>query len=134
MWVLMSLGVGWLVIGLGFDGADRFWLLLAAVLVTATGAIFRRLSVSVDGVQVRAAFGWGWPRRRVAIAEVVAARHVRTSWWQGLGIRKVRNGWMFNNSGRDAIELRLRSGAVFLIGTDQPTELLGSLVRVLPAR
>jgi hypothetical protein len=35
---------------------------------------------------------------------------------------------MYNNAGRDAIELSLRSGKVFRIGTDQPAELLEAVI------
>ena len=74
-------------------------------------------------------FGWGWPRRQVRFDEIEATAAVRNSWWYGWGLRKVPRGWMFNNAGRDAVELTLRSGSVFRIGTDQPDELLAVLER-----
>ncbi len=71
--------------------------------------------------------------RRIEVGEIVAAARVRNSWWHGWGIRKVSRGWMYNNAGRDAIELTLRSGKVFRIGTDQPDELLAALERAQTA-
>ena len=93
------------------------------------GVIAARLTVVVDAQSVSASFGWGWPRRRIARSEIERAAHVRNSWWYGWGIRKIRKGWMFNNAGRDAIELTLRSGTLFRIGTDQPGELLAAIER-----
>jgi hypothetical protein len=85
------------------------------------------LTVVVDARTVTASFGWGWPRRTIDRAEIESAARVRNSWWHGWGIRKVSRGWMYNNAGRDAIKLSLRSGRVFRIGTDQPAELLAAI-------
>ncbi len=126
MWLIAVCGAllaVWGIARLGAVGSDAVWALAAGLVLVVVGALAARLTVSVDDPQVTAAFGWGWPRRRTSLGEIAAAERVRTSWWQGWGIRKVRNGWMFNNAGSDAIELRLRSGRVFRIGTDQPEEL-----------
>ena len=37
------------------------------------------------------------------------------------------NGWMYNVWGFESVELELRSGRVFRIGTDEPTDLHGVL-------
>ena len=55
------------------------------------------------------------------------AREVRNSWWYGWGLRKVPGGWMFNNAGYGAVELRLASGRVFRIGTDEPDAVLSAI-------
>ena len=61
------------------------------------------------------------------MADIVDARRVRNSWWHGWGIRKVQRGWMYNIAGYDAVELELRSGKVFRIGTDEPGALLAAI-------
>jgi len=76
---------------------------------------------------VTTAFRSGWPRRRIELDAVAAARHDQNSWGFGWGVRKIRNGWMFNIAGSDAIELTLRSGRVFRIGTDQPADLSAAI-------
>lgn len=113
----------------GSLGTARWWLLALGLLLLAVGLVAARLTVVVDGESVTATFGWGWPRRRIALDEIDGIQAVRNSWWHGWGIRKVSRGWMFNNAGRDAVELRLRSGKVFRVGTDQPAELLAALER-----
>jgi hypothetical protein len=106
------------------------WVFLAVgVPLIVIGLLVARLTVEVDDVAVTATFGWGWPRRRVELTHVERVALVRNRWWNGWGIRKVRGGWMFNNDGRDAIELTLRSGRVFRIGTDQPAELSAAIER-----
>ncbi|MEM9563320.1 MAG: hypothetical protein AAGA93_11915 [Actinomycetota bacterium] len=96
---------------------------VAGAVVIAVVALFNRLTVAVGGGELRAAFGFGWPSRTMAIADIVDVRIVRNRWYHGWGIRKIARGWMFNVWGLDAVELRMTSGRSFRIGTDQPAEL-----------
>ncbi len=100
---------------------------IVAVFVVAMLAVFGRLTVTVEPGEVRAAFGWGWPSRTIALSDVVATRSVRNRWYHGWGIRLVEHGWMYNVAGFDAVELDLASGRRFRIGTDQPSELLNAI-------
>jgi len=126
MYLISVLGVVIGLVGYFLDAA-RWWLVLLGVLLVAVGLVAARLTVVVDDRTVTTTFGWGWPRRRIVRDEIVGIAAVRNSWWHGWGIRKVSGGWMFNNSGRNAVELRLRSGKVFRVGTDQPAEMLAAL-------
>lgn len=130
MYLISVLGVVGLAVGVTVrDGlGGGFWVFQAAMLLVAvTGLVAARLTVAVDDRTVTASFGWGWPRRTIERAEIESAVPVRNSWWHGWGIRKVSRGWMYNNAGRDAVELSLRSGRAFRIGTDQPDELLAAI-------
>ena len=42
-------------------------------------------------------------------------------------MRKIRNGWMYNVWGLDAVQLELQSGKSFRIGTDDPDGLVAAL-------
>ncbi len=101
---------------------------LAAVL-TIVGIVFSRLTVEVDDAAVRLAFGSGWPKKSIPWSEVMSARRVRNRWWYGFGMRKIPGGWMWNVGGLDAVELRLDTGKVFRIGTDDPDGLLAACTR-----
>jgi len=130
MYLISALGVVGLAVGVALrDGlGGGFWVFQSAMLlVAATGLVAARLTVVVDAGAVTASFGWGWPSRTIERAEIESAVHVRNSWWHGWGIRKVSRGWMYNNAGRDAVELSLGPGGVFRIGTDQPAELLAAI-------
>lgn len=130
MYLISVLGVVGLAAGVALrdDLGGGFWVFQAAMLlVAATGAVAARLTVVVDARAVTAVFGWGWPSRTIDRAEIESAVRVRNSWWHGWGIRKVSRGWMYNIAGRDAIQLSLRSGKVFRIGTDQPDDLLAAI-------
>ena len=124
------IGLIWAAASMPFPSVGAFVVDLSFALVIVTGVIVSRLTATVDDRSVTAAFGWGWPARTVEMADVVAVREVRNSWWHGWGIRKVHHGWMYNIAGYDAVELELRSGKVFRIGTDEPAALLAAIERV----
>ena len=95
--------------------------------ILALGIYLSRLDVTVTDDQVVAAFGFGKPRRAFDLTEITEVRAVRNSWWNGWGVRKIRNGWMYNVWGLDAVQLELRSGKSFRIGTDDPDGLVAAL-------
>jgi hypothetical protein len=101
--------------------APAAWLplgILAAVLL-----LFGTLRVEVHRERILAVFGIGLIRRTVRVADVAAYQAVRNPWLAGWGIRLVRGGTLWNVSGLDAVELALRDGRFFRVGTDEPEEL-----------
>jgi hypothetical protein len=107
-------------------GAAIFAGLLAAV-VAVVALVFSRLTVTVAAGVVEAAFGAGWPRRVIEVSDIAAIRVVTNRWWYGWGIRLIPGGWMYNVWGLSAVELDLRSGKKFRIGTDEPQALIAAL-------
>jgi len=103
--------------------------LIPAIIVFTVGsaAIFTRLTVTIHEIDVTVAFGFGWPKRSIDLADVQAVRQVRNKWYHGWGIRLLKEGWMYNVWGLDAVEVDLTSGRKFRIGTDDPDGLLAAL-------
>jgi hypothetical protein len=54
---------------------------------------------------------------------IEAYRVVENPWYYGWGIRFTPRGWLFNVSGFSAIELQMKSGKLYRIGTDDPEGL-----------
>jgi len=90
---------------------------------TIMGFVFSSLTVEVDNQELRWWFAPKMTSKRVKRADIVSVATVRNEWWRGWGIRWVRHGWLYNVSGRDAVEITLRNGRRVLIGTDRPAEL-----------
>lgn len=88
---------------------------------------FSVLRIRVGNAEVRASFGGGWPRKIIALDEVVGFRQVRNKWYYGWGVRRAPTGWMFNVWGLDAVEIEPSNGKKFLIGTNEPAELVSAL-------
>jgi hypothetical protein len=87
----------------------------------AMGFVFSSLTVEIDNREVR------WWFARIARSDIVSAIEVRPGLWRGWGIRWVRGGWLYNVSGYEAVEIRLRNGRRVLIGTDRPAEMVRAL-------
>ena len=100
------------------------------VIVRAMHAwLFSSLTVEVSGTEICWYFGPGLWHYRVALSDIEGVRIVRNTWLNGFGIR-VRPGWrLYNVSGLDAVELRLKTGDIRRIGTDDPRGLAAALKR-----
>lgn len=98
--------------------------------VAAVGLLFHSLTIEIDRERFRCYFGFGLIRRTIALSQIAAVRTVRNRWYYGWGIRLIPAGWMFNVSGFDAVELELRSGRRFRVGTDRPDEVIEAFERL----
>ncbi len=101
--------------------------LAVAAVLGAIAVLFRSLTVTIDGTDLEVRFGSGPIRRRIPLADIEEATPVRNRAWYGWGIRLTPGGWMFNVAGLDAVQLRLRGGRKFRIGTDDPEGLARAL-------
>lgn len=102
-----------------------FVIILSGVLLV--GILFGSLTVTVDDSSVQCWFGPGWFRRQFALAEIAEVVPVKNPWFYGWGIRYTGNGWLFNVSGFDAVEITFTSGKQVRIGTDQPQKLAAAI-------
>jgi hypothetical protein len=87
------------------------------------GLPFLTLTVTVDEHAVEARFGGGVISKRLELATISSAQAVKNSWLVGHGIRWVGNGWLWSVAGHGAVELALKTGQRFRIGTNQPRQL-----------
>lgn len=103
-------------------------LLLVAPLFLLLFLAFDGLTIRIAGGELRWAFGvFGFPRGRLALADIAEATVTRTTFWEGWGIRYTRRGWLFNVSGLDAVLIRKTDGKTFLLGTDEPRKLVAAI-------
>jgi hypothetical protein len=104
------------------------WISLTLALGMALLAgLFSSLTVEVEDHELRWYFGPGAWSYRLAPAEIESVRIVRNSWLNGFGIRMRPGFRLYNVSGLDAVELKLKSGEIRRIGTDDPSGLAAAL-------
>jgi hypothetical protein len=89
--------------------------------------LFSSLTVEVDEQELRWHFGPGLWTYRLPLADIESAAPVRNTWLNGFGIRMRPGFRLYNVSGLDAVELRLRDGGIRRIGTDEPQALAHAL-------
>ena len=101
------------------------------ILLVLCLAMFGSLTVVVTEQLLRVRFGPGPIGRTFPASAIQRATIVRNPWYYGWGIRFTPRGWLFNVSGFSAIELQMKSGKIYRIGTDEPDSLAKALDEAL---
>ena len=91
--------------------------------------IFSKLTIRIDGENLRACFGMGIVLRKTLLNEISECEPIRIRWWDGWGIHLTPYGWLYNVSGLDAVAILLRDGRKFALGTDDPHGLVAAIQR-----
>lgn len=95
------------------------------VLILFVLGSFSALTVSIDETYLRIKFGYGIFTKKFLLEEITSAEQVKNHWYYGWGIRI----WfwprmtIYNVSGFDAVEIILKDGKRYRIGTDEPEKL-----------
>ena len=113
-----------------YDSGTNFAVTAIMVLILFILASFSTLAVVIDGQFLRIRFGWGIFRKKFLLTEITAVRKVKNHWYYGWGIRLWfwPHMWIFNISGFDAVELTMKNGKIYRIGTDEPNVLEKALL------
>lgn len=108
-----------------YDSGSNFAVTAIMALVLFTLVSFVTLTTMIDEQTVRIHFGWGIFRKTFSLAEIATVTHVKNPWYYGWGIRLGLRPtmWIFNVSGFDAVELVMKNGKRYRIGTDEPEKL-----------
>ena len=89
--------------------------------------LFSSLTITVQDGALASHFGFGFWPKRYAVADIADVAPTAFSWAEGLGIRVTEIGMLYNVSGTRGVEVRLRSGTRFRLGSDEPDRLLRAL-------
>lgn len=95
-----------------------------AVILLILGS-FTSLQVAIDEKYVRIKFGYGIYKKKFSLNDIASAKTVKNHWYYGWGIRGWLwpKMWIYNVSGFDAVEIQLKNGKTYRIGTDEPKKL-----------
>ena len=94
--------------------------------------LFYKITIYIDERQVYFKMGCGLISKRYNLDEIKNCKPVRNPLLYGIGLRKIPGGWLFNVSGRDAIELEFKnSKSIVRIGTDKPEEVAAVINRLI---
>ena len=105
-------------------GSDPI-LVVVLFLILFLIASFASLNVMIDGNHLRIKFGYGIFRKSFLLREIISARTVKNHWYYGWGIRVWFWPYMliYNISGFGAVEIKMKNGKIYRIGTDEPEKL-----------
>jgi len=107
------------------DSGTNFAVSAIMVLILFILASFATLTASIDENYLRIKFGYGIFARKFALNQIASVQAVKNRWYYGWGIRLWLwpKMWIYNVSGFDAVEITMKNGKVYRIGTDVPEEL-----------
>jgi len=110
---------------IGKQPMPLFILLIFILLFFIILLLFYKLSVTVNKQEIVVSFGIGLIRKKVKLENIKSVKKVKNKWYNGYGIRYIRNGWLYNIQGFSAIELSFKDrNSVFRIGTKDNSRLL----------
>ena len=107
------------------DSGTNFAVSAIMVLILFILASFATLTASIDENYLRVKFGYGIFARKFVLNQIASVQAVKNRWYYGWGIRLWLwpKMWIYNVSGFDAVEITMKNGKVYRIGTDVPEEL-----------
>jgi hypothetical protein len=119
--ILARAGINWIAIGV--------LIIIAIALV-----LFSSLTVVIREDELEARFGPGPIRKRFKLNEIESCKVVKNHWYYGWGIRLTPHGWLYSVSGFYAVEIMLRTGKKFRIGTNVPQELEAAIRQAISTK
>ena len=69
--------------------------------------LFFSLTIGIDEQKLRWYFGFGIISKDVELSQIVETSAYKTKWYQGIGIRMLSDGWLYNASVGQAIKITL---------------------------
>ncbi len=131
--VIVAMTAALAMIGFVLSNSGINWIALSVMVVIAVALVlFSSLTVIIREDEMEVRFGPGPICKRFKLHDIASCRVVKNHWYYGWGIRLTPHGVLFNVSGFYAVEIQLRTGSKFRIGTDVPQELEAALREALP--
>ena len=101
-----------------------FALLLALIL-------FPSLTVEINKTKLIVKFGFGIIGKKFNLRDINSCHAIKNHWYYGWGIRITPHGWLYNISGLSAIEIQMKNGKTYRIGTDEPKKLEHAIIQAI---
>lgn len=105
-------------------GAAQAALLAIVLGQLAVLAGLSHFDVAVDESAVHWSYGFfGWPNWTLPLTDIRQVEPARSSWVEGWGIRRTKEGMLYNARGPGAVRLTLKDGRRLRLGSDEPERL-----------
>lgn len=94
-------------------------------------ALFYSLTVEIDKTRLIVKFGFGIISKKFILKDIESYHVVKNPWYYGWGIRLTPYGWLYNVSGLSAVEIQMKNGKKYRIGTDKPKSLKQAITQAI---
>ena len=107
------------------NSGPNFAITAIMILILFILTSFTTLTTSINKSCFRIKFGYGIFAKTFPLDQIASVQSVKNHWYYGWGIRVWfwPYMWIYNVSGFDAVEIIMRNGKIYRIGTDIPKEL-----------
>lgn len=112
------------------DSGTNFAITAMMTLIVLVLVSLTTLTTVIDKNFLRIKFGYGVFRKKFLLSEIVSVKQVKNRWYYGWGIRVwfwPRYMLIYNVSGFDAVEITMKNGKIYRIGTDAQKELADAI-------
>ena len=99
-----------------FTPHNGFGPLFALSINALIATLFFSMTIELKGDTLTWFFGFGFWRKVVKVSDIVDMSFYQTKWYQGIGIRMLSDGWLYNASTGSALKLSLSDGKHIYIG------------------
>ncbi|MGB8657651.1 MAG: hypothetical protein WCE90_07685 [Candidatus Zixiibacteriota bacterium] len=87
-------------------------------------ALFSTLTVTGFPTYLEIRYGAGLFRKKFEYQDIRSCSIQKNHWFYGWGVRKIPGGWLFNVCGSMSVQLDMKNGKMYRIGTDEPEKLV----------
>ena len=115
------------------DSGPNFAITAIMALILFTLASFTTLTTSIEKNCFRIKFGYGIFARMFPLNQIASVQSVKNHWYYGWGVKVWfwPYMWIYNVSGFDAVEIIMRNGKIYRVGTDTPRELEAAIKQAI---
>ena len=93
--------------------------------------LFPSLTLEINKTRFIVKFGFGIIHKKFILGDIKSCHIVKNPWYYGWGIHLTPHGWLYNISGLSAIEIQMKNGKKYRIGTDEPTNLEQAITQAI---
>lgn len=89
--------------------------------------VFTFLRTEVNQKEILISLGFLFFTKKLELSEILNYRRSPEQLYTAWGMRKTKNGWDFSVQGHEAVEIVMRNGEIYRLGTTEPEKLLKAL-------
>jgi len=111
----------------GVTESAEFWpLLIAGLLLAAVFLVFTVMTVTVNEDSLEVSMGLELIRKRLMVSDITSVSEIRIP-WHSVGIKKISGGWLFSVAVSDGVDMEMKNGKRYIVGSEDPAGLLQAL-------